>query len=176
MSFVSKLWRVPLGELSTACRRLSQHLNLNEGDNRRVQWDLQPRVIRYYTTLGLLDRACEKRGKAMYYGSRHLFQLLSIKKLQSQGHSLADVQARLLGATDQEMIEFLELPSGWLDLVQEVDRRQDFWLQPYRAPAPESEALHRLKLPNGVEIVIPAELWERNEPESWMEWLAQAPN
>lgn len=188
-------WRVPLSDLSQACRILAHHLDMHEGDSRRVQWDLQPRVIRYYTTLGLLDRAHEKRGKFMYYGARHLFQLLSIKKLQGMGLSLAQIQARLLGSSDQEMADFLQIPAGWLELVQEhhltpapvlppeppSQRNQDFWMRPGQLPPEASqpaypcETVQRFRLANGVEVTIPQHVWDGAEASQWFQWLAQAP-
>jgi DNA-binding transcriptional MerR regulator len=53
------------------------------------------RTIRYYITLGLLDRPAEMRGRTALYGQRHLLQLVAIKHLQAQGFSLAEVQERL---------------------------------------------------------------------------------
>src|SRR5262249_33767362 len=47
------------------------------------------RTIRYYTTLGLLDRPAVMRGRTALYGPRHLLQLVAIKRLQAQGLSLA---------------------------------------------------------------------------------------
>jgi DNA-binding transcriptional MerR regulator len=58
------------------------------------------RTIRYYTTLGLLDRPAEMRGRTALYGRRHLVQLVAIKQLQSRGLSLPQIQQRLAGATD----------------------------------------------------------------------------
>src|SRR6267378_745075 len=55
------------------------------------------RTLRYYTTLGLLDRPAEMRGRTAYYGRRHLLQLVAIKRLQARGLSLAEVQERLVG-------------------------------------------------------------------------------
>jgi DNA-binding transcriptional MerR regulator len=55
------------------------------------------RTIRYYTTLGLLDRPAAMRGRTAYYGQRHLLQLVAIKRLQAQGLTLSEVQRRLLG-------------------------------------------------------------------------------
>ena len=43
------------------------------------------RTIRYYTTLGLLDRAAAMRGRTALYGPRHLLQLVLIKRLQARG-------------------------------------------------------------------------------------------
>lgn len=55
------------------------------------------RMLRYYTTLGLLDRP-EVRGRVAYYGRRHLLQVVAIKRLQAQGATLAQVQEALAGA------------------------------------------------------------------------------
>src|SRR5206468_6454027 len=64
--------------------------------NNRVRDVPDPRTIRYYTTLGLVDRPAEMRGRTAYYGLRHLRQLAAIKRLQARGLSLAEVQRRLL--------------------------------------------------------------------------------
>src|SRR5437764_13479859 len=58
------------------------------------------RTIRYYTTLGLLDRPAQVRGRTALYSTRHLLQLVAIKRLQARGLSLAEVQAQLLGQTN----------------------------------------------------------------------------
>src|SRR3954452_21484675 len=58
------------------------------------------RTIRYYTTLGLIDRPAEMRGRTALYHRRHLLQLVSIKRLQAQGLTLAELQERLLGQSD----------------------------------------------------------------------------
>src|SRR5260370_2104713 len=55
------------------------------------------RTIRYYTTLGLLDRAAEMRGRTALYGRRHLLQLVAIKPLQARGLRLAGVPPRRTG-------------------------------------------------------------------------------
>src|SRR3954469_13016830 len=63
------------------------------------------RTIRYYTTLGLIDRPAEMRGRTAFYGRRHLLQLVAIKKLQMRGRSLAEVQRTLAGQTDKALAE-----------------------------------------------------------------------
>ncbi len=70
-------------------------------DNGRVRDVPDLRAIRYYTTLGLLDRPAEMRGRVAYYGRRHLLQLVAIKRLQARGLSLAQVQEQLLGQSDR---------------------------------------------------------------------------
>lgn len=71
--------------------------------NGRVREVPDLRTIRYYTTLGLIDRPAEMRGRTALYGRRHLLQLVAIKRLQSRGLSLADVQRELLGRTDADL-------------------------------------------------------------------------
>ncbi len=58
------------------------------------------RTIRYYTTLGLLDRPAAMRGRTALYGPRHLLQLVAIKRLQARGLSLTAVQERVVGLSD----------------------------------------------------------------------------
>jgi hypothetical protein len=55
------------------------------------------RTIRYYTTLGLLDRPVALRGRTALYSRRHLLQLVAIKRLQAKGLSLAEVQEQVIG-------------------------------------------------------------------------------
>ncbi len=61
------------------------------------------RTIRYYTSLGLLDRPLEMRGRTALYGPRHLHQLCAIKRLQAEGRALGDVQAELAGLDDRAL-------------------------------------------------------------------------
>src|SRR5437016_3799410 len=68
--------------------------------NGRVRDVPDRRTIRYYTTLGLLDRPLEMCGRTALYGRRHLWQLTAIKRLQAKGLSLAEIQQRLLGLPD----------------------------------------------------------------------------
>src|SRR5438874_5871193 len=68
--------------------------------NGRVRGVPDLRTIRYYTTLGLIDRPAAMRGRTALYGQRHLLQLVAIKRLQARGLSLAQVQEQLLGASD----------------------------------------------------------------------------
>ena len=69
------------------------------------------RTIRYYTTLGLLDRPAEMRGRTALYAERHLLQLLAIKRLQADGLSLAAVQERLGGLDDGGLRRVADLPA-----------------------------------------------------------------
>ncbi len=69
------------------------------------------RTLRYYTTLGLIDRPAELRGRTGYYGRRHLLQLVAIKRMQARGLSLAQIQHHLLGLTSQELEALAQVPA-----------------------------------------------------------------
>jgi DNA-binding transcriptional MerR regulator len=71
--------------------------------NGRVRELPNGRTIRWYTTIGLVDRPLATRGRVALYGPRHALQLAAIKQLQARGMSLAEVQERLLGASDDEL-------------------------------------------------------------------------
>jgi hypothetical protein len=67
------------------------------------------RAIRWYTTIGLVDRPAAIRGRTAMYGPRHLLQLVAIKRLQAQSRSLVAIQAELAGATDTRLARVAQL-------------------------------------------------------------------
>jgi DNA-binding transcriptional MerR regulator len=78
--------------------------------NERVRAIPDTRTIRYYTTLGLLDRAAAMEGRTALYSRRHVAQLVAIKRMQALGLSLAEIQARMVGMTDAELESAARLP------------------------------------------------------------------
>lgn len=68
--------------------------------NGRIRDVPDRRTVRWYTTIGLVDRPGDMRGRTALYGQRHLLQLVAIKRLQAQGRSIAEIQAELVGATN----------------------------------------------------------------------------
>ena len=70
------------------------------------------RAIRWYTTIGLIDRPVAHRGRTALYGPRHLLQLVAVKRLQAQGLPLVAIQQELAGATDTQLTKVARLPSG----------------------------------------------------------------
>jgi DNA-binding transcriptional MerR regulator len=148
------LWT--LDELSDAVAR-ALAVGYDGQASGRVRDVPDRRTIRYYTTLGLIDRPAAMRGRTALYGRRHLLQLVSIKRLQAQGLALAEVQARLLGRTDAELAEVARLPVEADQAAPEPappDRRsENFWSRP---PAPVAASLHSLPLDAGVTLVLMA--------------------
>ena len=70
------------------------------------------RAIRWYTTIGLIDRPVAHRGRTALYGPRHLLQLVAVKRLQARGLPLVSIQQELAGATDTQLAGVAHLPAG----------------------------------------------------------------
>ncbi|HEV8423932.1 MAG TPA: MerR family transcriptional regulator, partial [Actinomycetes bacterium] len=70
------------------------------------------RAIRWYTTIGLVDRPAAHRGRTAMYGPRHLLQLVAVKRLQARGLPLVAIQQELAGATDSQLARVARLPEG----------------------------------------------------------------
>jgi DNA-binding transcriptional MerR regulator len=68
------------------------------------------RAIRWYTTIGLIDRPVAHRGRTALYGPRHLLQLVAVKRLQARGLPLVAIQQELAGATDTDLERLARLP------------------------------------------------------------------
>lgn len=92
-----------IDELSSQVARLLQERGLkNSQQDNRVSAAPDRRTIRYYTSLGLLDRPTIK-GRQARYGERHVLQILAIKALQSVSLPLSEIQSLLYGSTKEEL-------------------------------------------------------------------------
>lgn len=80
--------------------------------NGRVRDLPNARLIRWYTTIGLVDPPVGRRGRTALYGPRHLLQLVAIKKRQAAGRSIAEIQMELTGATNTTLERIAALPSS----------------------------------------------------------------
>jgi DNA-binding transcriptional MerR regulator len=122
------------------------------------------RTIRYYTTLGLIDRPAQMRGRTALYGRRHLLQLVAIKRLQAKGLTLAEIQSRVVGQTDAALRKLAELPADRQQTVDmaEADRQQTadttdnrrdgaFWAASPEA-VPETYTAQKVQIPRGPDV------------------------
>ncbi|BCY07854.1 MerR family transcriptional regulator [Actinoplanes sp. L3-i22] len=131
--------------------------------NGRVRDLPDPRSIRWYSTIGLVDRPLGTRGRNALYGPRHLTQIVAIKRLQAAGRTLAEIQAELAGASAEELTELARVPAELLNTDGPADppsasERQPFWKAPaapasppelttdwaFPTPAPAGPPLHDL--------------------------------
>ncbi len=88
-----------LGGLVTGARELLQQVAPPPNDGRVAEYP-DARTIRYYQTIGAVDKPLRYDGRKAVYGYRHLLQVVVIKLLQGVGLSLAQIQRALLGATE----------------------------------------------------------------------------
>jgi DNA-binding transcriptional MerR regulator len=137
--------------------------------NGRVRDVPDRRAIRWYATVGLLDRPAGARGRTALYGRRHLLQLVAIKRRQAQGRSLADIQAELLGATDETLSRVARLPDEVPDPPTPLEpptrspHRTRFWAEPPPEPPPKPPSvrppvllLSGVPLHGGAVLLLPA--------------------
>lgn len=114
--------------------------------NGQVRAVPDERTVRYYGTLGLLDRPLAMRGRTALYGPRHLAQVVAIKRLQSVGRSLSEIQALWPTLDDRS----LERMTGIEVDAQPRAARPEFWKQRPAASGPQL----RVDLAPGVTLVL----------------------
>jgi DNA-binding transcriptional MerR regulator len=138
-----------LDELSDRVEReLSARGLLGAAPDARVSAAPDARTVRYYTTLGLLDRP-RIEGRQARYGERHLLQLLAIKALQAFDLPLADIQQRLYGRGDAELKALIE------SLAAEARAKP--------AAAPPALRLREVAVEPGVRLIV-EEGWRPRDP------------
>lgn len=89
-------------------------------DDQRVAGAIDVRVIRYYQTLGILDRPLRYEGRSAVYGVKHVSQLRAIKVLQQEGLSLQQLQQRLVGCSEDELAGIGEVVKGAPQTAQDA--------------------------------------------------------
>jgi hypothetical protein len=140
--------------------------------NGRVRELPDRRVVRWYTTTGLVDRPA-MQGRTALYNTRHLLQIVAVKRRQAEGRSLAEIQAELAGATDETLRRVAAVPD---DLIAteparpqespQAARRSRFWADPPAAVEPVAlgigggadtvTKLAAVSLPGGALLLLPA--------------------
>lgn len=137
---------VRIEELANWGQQIMEDLGWREGDSKRVTWSPTPRLLRYYTTLGILDRAARFQGRVALYSGKHLLQVLAIKYLQLAGKKLEEIQKLMLGLSEENLAQMLglSLPLPEPQTSQQVEshapRREDFWSELPTRPDPEPTA------------------------------------
>ena len=152
--------------LADLCARVALVLADGYGGspNHRARDLPDRRTVRYYATLGLLDRPMIQ-GRIAYYERRHLLQLVAVKRLQANGLSLNEIQERLFGRSDAELAKIARLPddANRPDAAREKTTRAAFWkdtppepvpLEP-AGPAVSEKTLHVVRLSDEVLLLLP---------------------
>jgi len=98
--------------------------------NGQVRAIPDDRTVRYYATIGLLDRPSAMRGRTALYGTKHVAQVVAIKRLQAMGRSLSEIQTLWPTLDDRTLARMsgVELPAAG-----KAPARADFWKREARA-------------------------------------------
>jgi DNA-binding transcriptional MerR regulator len=104
---------------------------LPKPDNGQVRAVPDDRTIRYYAAIGLLDRPSAMRGRTALYGKKHVAQVVAIKRLQTMGRSLAEIQALWPTLDDATLSRMSGIELAGASKAKAS--RKDFWKA---APAP----------------------------------------
>jgi DNA-binding transcriptional MerR regulator len=157
--------------LAELVRRAQLALGDVAAPNGRVTAMPDARVIRWYATIGLIDRPLAGPGRVARYGPRHLRQLVAVKRRQAMGRSLAEIQAELTGIPDAVLDPIAQVSAALLahgitqdDVERTSERRATFWADRYprgprmeiAAPLDRAEplALHGVRLGEAV-LLLP---------------------
>ena len=149
--------------------------------NGRVRELPDRRVVRWYTTTGLVDRPV-MQGRTAQYGRRHLQQIVAVKRRQAAGRSLAEIQAELAGATDETLRRVAAVPDELVVAEHRPEepspsssRRNRFWADPPAAAQPAALASGRgadtvarltaVSLPGGAQLLLPAQPDQGGRPD-----------
>ncbi|MFC7428977.1 MerR family transcriptional regulator [Nocardia tengchongensis] len=136
-----------IAELASEAAAAVERLGI-EAPNGKVGEVPDVRMLRYYGSLGLLDRPAEVRGRTAYYERRHLLQVIAVKRLQAEGETLAQAQRRLIGCTDSELEDIARL--------DEAGPRKRFWAERpvQRSVAPLAEMSVGVPLAPGCTVLF----------------------
>jgi len=111
--------------------------NYQPAGNGQIRAVPDERAVRYYTTLGLVDGPSHWRGRTALYGTRQLAQVVAIKRLQSVGKSLDEIQSLLPTLDDATLSRVAGIVVS--KAARSRAERAEFWK---REPLPV-EALER---------------------------------
>ena len=157
-------WTGTLDEFAEIANTLlPQYLPLDRSS--RAGDEVNPRLIRHYTTQGLLDPPL-KEGREARYVLRHLLQLLALRALMAGGYSAQALYELLPGKTDAELLSLLD-GGARLEVHSDVSlqERQIFGIlppspasspPPPSAPVPSNPALAYLKGLTPSTAVVPS--------------------
>lgn len=144
--------RFPIDDLRTLVARALQGGSYSPAESKRIRAVPDTRTIRYYTTLGLIDRAAEMRGRTALYEPRHVMQIVAIKRLQAANRTLSDIQAALIGVTNKQLKKLAALPDDFWESAERYLARR-------HKQTTETAASTKVPIAREQNIEQPREFW-----------------
>jgi DNA-binding transcriptional MerR regulator len=138
---------------------------------QRGREEVNARLVRHYTTLGMLDEP-GREGKEARYSYRHLLQVLLLRRMLAQGYGTAAIDTFARRQSDQQLSELLygklELtikPNPALEYLEELKKARGNGPAP--APAAVTASAHwaRHVLTSGVELHVREDYQPASEAE-----------
>lgn len=114
-------------DLTGLCAAAADLLGPVGPEDQRVRALPDARTVRYYQSIGVVDRP-DREGREAVYGWRHLLQVVAVKRLQVRGEPLARIQAALVGVSTEALEAALDMPTypdGTLVLCGEEEPYQE---------------------------------------------------
>jgi len=140
--FAQQQPELPLDRFVEVTNELLPQFLPDEAAGSRGQESINPRLVRHYTTQGLLDKPL-KRGREARYSYRHLLQLLVLRRLLAEGYSTSSVHQLIGGQPNHALEQILqggaqitvEAANPALTFLSEIrDRRSSAPAPPPRPP------------------------------------------
>lgn len=132
-----------LEELVEVANELLPHFLPEEKAHTRVREDITPRLVRHYTSQGMLDEPL-KEGREARYIYRHLLQVLLVRRLLTEGYgaSVIDTLARSKNNSELEAllqggVQLTVAPANLaLAFLQQIQQRQPSVARPVSQSPP----------------------------------------
>lgn len=96
-----------LEELVDIANQRLPEVSPKEKAHTRVREAVTPRLVRHYTSLGMLDEPL-KEGREARYTYRHLLQLLLIRRLLAEGYGASAIGGLAIARTNDELEALLQ--------------------------------------------------------------------
>ncbi|MEO1133132.1 MAG: MerR family transcriptional regulator [Cyanobacteria bacterium J06639_1] len=126
----------------------------------RSRSEVNPRLVRHYTSQGLLDKP-ERVGKTARYTYRHLLQLLVVRRMMAEGYAAAAIDRFAVEKPNAELEALLQ---GGVQLTTEVANPALSFLHQIKA---KTAPVKRRSRPSSSSSAKPDSLqptrWERQE-------------
>ena len=127
----------------------------------RVREEITPRLVRHYTTQGMVDEPL-KEGRYATYIYRHLLQMLVVRRLLAEGYGASAINDLAISKSNSELESLLQggiqltitTANPALDFLQQIQQRSSMPKPPLSAPSPPPVAKSQVKSSNWTRIEI----------------------
>jgi DNA-binding transcriptional MerR regulator len=149
---------VTLDDLAARANAVLEAMGLEVTDGRAAT-RIDSRTVRFYQTIGLLPKP-EYEGRRALYSLTHLLRLVAAKRLQSEGHTLTQIQNALPLRSDAQLLRALgdlhaDSPNAASSARTGASRTATSASSPTSAPTPTHPTeLRAFTLAKGVTLVI----------------------